>query len=1024
MKPSMLMRALLSIDMFREALSKKRKVHADDYFELAMLTDDYTFKAYDGSFISISKLSGYRSMVSNSERLTVTKRLEKSLSSNFTEKGYHLQIVDVSNPTLTKEKLKHSMTPSLEEMHRMGIGAPFLTEGYVDFLAKHSVWKEQYMVLITRPEAGGGEKASEEKKAASKKDQAILNEHITPTAHGQTVFLNTEEQDRSRIHRSYVNHVKSVFKKAGVLFEDVIAGDILVAAKQALYGAGMEKDWEPNLAASTPNKKGANIKAGEESMGLPPIAEQVVTQGYREDNLPVHMGMLGDRYFSTVSIVLPQRSSDDFQGYQALVRSLPKSLSYVSSQRIESEPFLSGEYRRSKWYTAMSSVLPGAHNKRIKAAHKELEKHHKNKTRLYVWCSFSITVFGKSQDEVSDGVRDVKTKINSWGGAQPKSVEMDKLQGVFDGIPGATTTSHQKQFLESLSGALYQSALFMEARPYKAGYLHFINTDGVPFPYEEQSEKNYNYNAYVCGESGTGKSTLLSILNMALLSKPKTDKRLFGQWPLLMNVDMGKTSFGMNDTLMRLLGEEGKHLVVNHEMTLGVKSAYNIHDLTLGRISPTDQQYGLIVRQMAVMLCGIDKSNHLKNEELVPMIKRMVKEVYAYYSPENEPKMYDPADDHKSLNPVFKKLGITPDESQSYFELTYEIMSKSKGKMAMAASYCQRFAVPLLEDYTLVLGNTPSLSAKYKEASLPNGESMLGFFTSRLGDLLSEYRCFNTPTKLEIDKARVISIDINNVCAGDEQRKAIFTGLCFAIYRLKSESVEMSPDLFDGVDEVFLPNLQRSSAINFALPSVCNVEEAHTFMTLFDHELCEFMRKNRKEGWGLRSFSQRITDPSDTFLSLCSSVYITSDENESVVDNPFTKRLGVSKQVQEAITNGISNDNTQIVVRIKTQTTTIAQQLSNFITAALLWSTTSTTQDVRFKNQVMDLLGDDAGMDKLSDFFPRGQVSKVIAKEIMLKKSKAEGFGSVVDYLLFELSNHTVPTEEFKELVNRASLSS
>jgi len=1024
MKDGMLLRALLSLDMFREKMSKRRKVHADDYFEAAMPVDDYNFKTYDGSFLCVVKLAGYASMVNDQERMAICRKLEEKLLPNFTQKGFRLQIVEVSNPELSKSKLSKSMQESLDELKRMGIGADFLTTGYVDFLAENSVWKEQYLVMTTTPEAGESVKITEEKKATATKNQEVIDEHVSPTAHGQTVYLSPEEGNRLTDHKTFVNNTKEWLVHFGVLLEDITTEDIMIAAKESLYGAAMEDDWQPNLQASMPNKRQGTMRPGEESSMLPALSEQVVTQGYRDDGLPTNVGMIGDRYFSTVSVVLPQRQEGRVYGYQELINSFPKSLSYISSNSIESEPFKTGGYRRDKWYASMSAVLSGSHNKRIKTAHKLMEERHKNKTRIYVWSSYSITVFGKTQDEVIEAERLVRTKINGWGGAQPKSVELDKLQGLFDGVVGATSKTHQKQFLESLSASLYQSALFMEARPYKNGYLHFINTDSVPFPYEEQSERNINYNAYVCGESGTGKSTLLSILNMAMLAKPKTDKRLFGHWPLLVNVDMGKTSFGMNDTLIRLLPEGKKHLVLNHEMTTGVKSALNFHDLTLGRISPTDQQAGLIARQLAVMICGIDKQNNLKNEELMPMIKRMVKEVYFYFSPDEQPKPYDPAQKHGELTKVFTKLGITPDESMSYYELTKEIMVRSQGKMHLAAAYCQRFAVPLLEDYSLVLGNTPALTSKYKEATMPNGESMYSFFTSRLGDLLSEYRCFNKPTRINLERAKVISLDIDNVCNGDNQRKAIFTGLCFAIYRMRSESVKTSPDLYDGVDEVFLPHLQNMSAVNWALPSVCNVEEAHTFMKLFDHELCEFMRKNRKEGWGLRSFSQRITDPSDTFLKLCSSVYITSDENESVVDNPFTKRLGITASVQEAITNGIRSDNTQIVVRIKTKSATIAQQVSNLITSALLWSTTSTTQDVTFKNQMMDKFGDEVGMSKLSDFFPRGQVSGIVTKEVMVRESRRQGFDSVVEYLTDVLTTSSSPSDEFKELVTRATLSS
>ncbi|MBE8232910.1 MAG: hypothetical protein HAW67_04185 [Endozoicomonadaceae bacterium] len=1007
---------LMSLDMFRERFSRSVKQTADDFLEIAMPVDDYNFKAYDGSFLTLMSLKGYSSMINDQERKAKSQDFADSISVHLNESGFQIQIVEICNPDLTKNKLLKSMDSSLQELQRMGLGAKFLTTDYVDFLATSGYWKEQFIVLITKPTVKtDGVLDSDKELDAS--NQKILNEHVVPTIKGQTVCLTSVEKSRLGIHKAYVKNFRKSLSSNGFLAEDVMIDEQCFTIKEALYGEDVEDNWLPNLRATKPVKKADEQQGKEESLLLPPLAEQIVTSGYTDDGLAIPVGKVGNRYFSTVAMTLPQMRSDKLFGYQQLARKMPSGCSYITSQRLESDPFNTSQYQYNKWYAALGAVIPLTDNKRIRSAHDELEKHHKDSTKTYIWMSFTVTVFGESESEVVALSGEVKSIVYGWGKVQSRSVEQNKLQALFDAVPVATTSSRSRYILEDLKTAIYQSALFTEARPYPSSYWHFINTDNTFFPFKEHSANNINFNAYICGESGTGKSTLLSILNLNLLAMPKSNEKLYGMWPLIFSADMGKTSFGTNDTLSRIIKD--KKLVFNHEMTTGLSSAFNMHDLQLGRTSATGQQHNFIVKQLSVLICGVDEHNKLQNQDVIPMITKLVKEVYKYYSPENSPKIYDSAANHKELNKIFIKLGIET-EDRSYFDLTEEIMLKSKGKNVRAAAYCQRFAVPLLEDYSLVLSNSPALTDKYKKTKLSTGQDVYTFFINRLSDVIGEYHCFNSPTKLEIDAAKIISIDIDNVSANNVYNKIIFTGLLFMIYRMKSECLQSSPDLFNDVKDVFLPNLKRNSQVNYSLPSVFNVEEAHEFMTLFDSELCAYMRKNRKEGWGIRSFSQTINDPSDVYLGLCSSVYITSDESESVTNNNFTKRLGITRQVQHAITKGIKADLTQMVIRIKTNKSTIAQQVGNRIPSGLLWSMTSTTEDVDFKNIVMDKFGDDKGMEKLANFFKSGNIKHVFGKQIIKKVAANHDFNSVGEYALAEMEKSDIPPNEFLELVARA----
>jgi len=330
--------------------------------------------------------------------------------------------------------------------------------------------------------------------------------------------------------------------------------------------------------------------------------------------------------------------------------------------------------------------------------------------------------------------------------------------------------------------------------------------------------------------------------------------------------------------------------------------------------------------------------------------------------------------------------------------------------------------VPVLEDYGMLFANNSGLADKYRGQKLENGVTYYDYFNSRLEDAVVEFPCFNHPTVLNFDTARIISIDLKSVIGEDKRRKALFTSLCFAVYQLRTVSIETDPGLFDDVHPVFLTPLKNMSQSNHAIPSVFNVEEAHMFMKQFDSLLCDMERKNRKEGWGIRKFSQRITDPSDDLLSLCSTIFITSgesdsDDNDTNTKNPFKERLKVNNEVQTAIIKGTQGNIAKFVARIKTKDQVIAQPLSNFMPPEMLWSTTSSTVDTGFKKEVVGKIGLDKALEKLSLFVPSATISKIVESTEIKEFAKEKGFEDASSMLLHYIVHSDKPTDEYINVI-------
>jgi intracellular multiplication protein IcmB len=1031
-----LSKILMSIDAIKAQWLHYNKNHADDYYELITAVNDTTLKANDGTMVSIFSLKGFARLLSDKEKKVVAKTIADGLQGYFTDPGVSLQIVDCSDPELTQRKVVKSMTPSINELKAIGLNSPMFTDDYIRFVAKNAVWKEQYLVVTTQGFAKSSdgttnddhldEETKAEVKAEKSAKEKIIKHVLKKSPSEQGIFLSDDEKELLALHKNYVKTVQGKMVDAGALITKLNVSEALVAQKEAIYGKDSPDSWKPTLgnfhverSAQSPTTDG--VKLAESS-----LVEQVLSEGGTEKNMPVDIFQFGRRYFSTVSMVIPQSSPDMMKSYEFILTQIPRQIGYMASYKIDSDPFGTRAYKIEKVYTSMGTILPFTDNGLIRDARLEIENRHKERVELSVSLQVTFTLYSNTIEKLISNKRFLMGKLADWGGAQFRTVEMDKTQGLFSSVPGVARTAHFKQVFESFSDALYQSPIFMDSVPYTSGYLHFFTAMGLPFPFEEHSSRNINYNTYTCGESGSGKSTLLSLLNLALMAKPKANPKLSGEMPLIMNVDFGKTSFGLNDTVRRVVDQKRKHWFLSHEMTDDKESAYNVHDLPFGRTAPTMRHKGVLVRFLTVLLCGIDETKggyKVRHDEIESMIKYLVDVVYEYRSDDHEPHMYENSYfKHPKTLAFMKSIGIDANPRKSYYMLSDEIMEKAPKEGLRHAMLIRRYAMPRLSDYSEVLSARPEITEQYKQNKLRNGSTWYTFFLRRLGEVINEYPCFNRVTKINLDWARMISIDIKNVCGDSTSRKAIFGSLMLLMFLVKKENIEESPDLLKDVDKLYIPYLTYLNQMNLHLPAALNIEEAHVLQALFENVLNENQRQNRKANWGLRTFSQRLMDPSSEFFSLCSTIFVTSNEANPANNARFAE-MGLSMRERDVVKTELSNSITELFAYVRTKNAggakipRIAVKLKALFPGGFIWSSNSDQTDSMFRNAVVDEFGFDEAIKLLVSYCPAGKVKHYFESDSMRELATNQGHESVMAMFLSEMANSPRPSDKLARML-------
>ncbi|MEG3764857.1 hypothetical protein, partial [Alteromonas sp. 14N.309.X.WAT.G.H12] len=859
---------------------------------------------------------------------------------------------------------------------------------------------------------------NEAEAAKVQKELLALRNIIKKEPSAQALFLSKSEQRIWEMHRTFSAHLYSEFSALGIMATKL---DVTAAArsqKRALYGKENEWDWEPRLDGFYGSREGeVSRQAGKTAITPLSMVEQVITKGGDERDMPPEMLRFGDRFFASLSMVIPQQVNEELKTYEDLVSGIPKDVGYMISYRMSSAPFSS---RKATYQRVALALAPLPKNKNALKALNYMSNNKENRT--YVFLELSITVFAKSKEKLSKDYDLISGKLAGWNMAQFRSVELDKTQGLFDTLPGASRQNNLFQVYEELGAAIYQSPLFLMGSPYDRGFLHFTDDAGQPFTYQDHSSLIMNFNMFICGTTGAGKSTLLMLLNFALLAKPKANPKLRGEFPMIMNVDFGKTSFGTNDALETFISDKKRHQILTHELTTSVESALNPHDLPFGRTTPTMRQKLALSRFMLLFIGGVKKVNgkvDFKTPELESMVKSMIDAVYKFRQEENTPRMFSPAEfKFKSTLQFMCENNIEFNQHTSYYYLADQVIEKSPSLGVIHALRLRRYGFPRLQDYSLVLTQSPELSARY-ESGVIEGKTAKSFFVEKLGEAVKEFPCFTRPTKLNVDTARLISFDIKNVCGEDDYRKAVFGSLCFMLFLVKKENTEESSDLMTGVKPQYLPYLNKMDHFNRALPGVLNIEEAHVLFDLLDSTLCENARQNRKGNWGIRALSQELVDPSETFFSLFGTVMISSPQSGKDVPSRIAMMSGTSAE-RRIIEKGLRSREMFMFLRTTGGVGRIGVKLKTTVSPGLLWISTSNQQDIDFRRALVSRIGKEEAYRRLPRYFRGGEVKSYFegrGHQRYAKLAKKNGYDSVFDYLLDQTSKHKSPQGDLARLL-------
>lgn len=484
-------------------------------------------------------------------------------------------------------------------------------------------------------------------------------------------------------------------------------------------------------------------------------------------------------------------------------------------------------------------------------------------------------------------LRMLKTRLantmESWGGMTVIENVGDPILLYQSNILGLSKVQQGTKSILPFARALELLPLTRPASAFPNGTVLHQTLDNKIMPLEKFSSKMSTWVTAIVGKPGSGKSVMLNNLLIETCLMPNLSRL-----PLITVIDKGISSTGFINLIYDSLPVHQRHLVVTKKLRKSKEYAINPFDIKPGLQAPLESEKSQIVTFITALLTPPERE--VPYVGTTAFVSRLVDEVFLQYSESlasSTPKMYVfgtnaeldrlilqyemvKFEKYKSFDvrgDVIEMIDQGRYEEISYLSLVrkfhvasqkYDDGSEDNINLLRARDLAQRYAVPVLSDLGAIL-NQPKIVSTYKNA-IDTGETIVDFALRAIAEIQVNYPCFCYPTEFDVDTARIVALDLNEVISqSNKQQTSLFYQVSRMIgikkFSLVPEDIVSFPEMFHPYYNKLLNEIKEDKKV-LAIDEMHNATSDLTFITLIDKDV----REGRKWGLELIFGSQQLTD--------------------------------------------------------------------------------------------------------------------------------------------------------------------
>ena len=731
---------------------------AEAYSQLLGPVDENTWMLKNGDLCSVIDIVGSRLMVGQDEFDILVRRLTGRLAVLLRMVGgsQHSLGFGARDDASRGGQLVNSLyMPMVESMRRMGIADLSIVKDRARAISKLSTAASGYVILYTHKAALTPNERDREKDRRER-DMAKYtkaNGKRMSTAFGQSPFVQSPiliPRHKAAVS-ALVQGLGASFNQDGIdLLCNVLTVEEAVCAIGAHLHATPRANWKPRLIGGGVPVAVNNPRAGDHSHLMPlPVGRQLIDAKSREIFSEAELALRDGFYYA--SIVMEQMPTNRVEKFSDLRAAIAgggaKSIPWVVSFSMEANGL--GFNRMEQTFAGFLGGF-GDYNKRIKAAYDSLRQI--DQAEPVVGMRIVFTTWAKTEQACVDNLAFLKIQVQNWGSTVVSNETGSPLLAQLASAAGFAYKSPAPYMPAPLSEACKMLPLFDSASIFQRGQVILSTLSGRPYPIEFGSSLQNFWGTGIFAPTGSGKSFFLLMLNLGFALAAGASKL-----NRIVNIDVGASFKLLVQLLHALLPEEERHQAVYLKVSNSPEFAVNPFDTHLGIDQPTnlDEEF------LQSVLATVSPSVASAHANFLGMVIRAAYTMFGRDSKDAKhwQEAYDP-----DLHRIMQECGVEFVKGKTrVWDVVDALFAKGR---VVEASRAQRFAVPTLNDMVRA-ARAPDVINLFSTATV-NGEGVLEVFTRDITTGVNNFRLISGVTQCDVDSARVLGIDLEEVLAGTQ----------------------------------------------------------------------------------------------------------------------------------------------------------------------------------------------------------------------------------------------------------------
>lgn len=973
--------------------SSAARQNAFDYVELETAENSNTFVTRNGSLMSVIELRGVTRILSLDDFKSMVLNLNQKFSSYLGVEGYEIEFFVDRDPDAALQTIRESQTTARHTTKTLGIDLSDVLDERERHLAARSSYEKVLISCWTHPNAIHPDDAKRQKN----ENRLSQGKVKLPIAEEAQYLLGTVQSLVTQ-HTSFVNSVLADLEDVGLSASVQPVHEAAMLMRRSLDHAFTNDDWTPVLPGDVIRPRQYSHLPKDDVSGLmwPPLNWQLVPRTFQQVDLQltkcggtIYAPMYVDLMPKDIKpfIELFQRAIDTHAPWRITMR--------LSSGGVETLGLRPSILSFFTWASRENKLL-------VDAVEQAKQAQLEGATNIRFRIAFATWGPADQEALVRTRAAQIARAVSSWGTCEVRELCGDPTYGLFSTVTGLTTQHIGTPAIAPLYDALFMAPLSRPTSPWDDGAVSLMTTDGKLMPFQPGSSKQDTWIYLAYAGPGSGKSVLMSSINLAL-----TMGSGLVRLPRIGIIDIGPSSSGLISLLRDALPAGRQHEVIHARLRMTHDCAINVLDTQPGSRFPTSTQRAFLVNFITLVTTPAEEDTPF--EMMSALVGQVIDEAYQQASDGDRasPKRYD-ASQSDIVNARLEELRFPLDEDTTWWEIVDYLFEKGCHRESAIA---QRYAVPCLPDLASAC-RAPNIMAENSQFMTRMNASVVDVLQRMLSEISRTLPILAQPTQFDLSSARVVALDIDEVAkkggaAADRQTAIMYMLARYAIARDFSLVPDTLKELNPRADYQKY-HAQRIEEIRTDLKLLCYDEFHRTAgATAVRQQVLLDMREGRKWNTAIMLVSQELDDFDSAMVAMSTGVFIMgsgSQESARKAKEVFgLSEAEYSDMVYRVRSPGAGRGPVFLtlmkakIMKAKNVRGRVSMLLTNSIGPVEMWAFSSTAEDVILRDRLYAAMGSRQARSILAKHYPGGSAKPELERRAKLRSRQSATFAGEVD---------------------------